>query len=162
MDRNFAATLGGISFLWHGSCFIMANGRGLRPYFGKRMGIMKAVRFWVSAVLLILATMMISGPVWGEEYKIAVVKEEGFSSQEFARVVNYMAKRGVAVTIVEAPTYEDVAAMVAAGKADAMFTGPGIPGSMFVIHRLKVKESFAGFRAEGSKFAAKTSTVVNR
>ena len=57
-------------------------------------------------------------------------------------------KTGIKVSLVEVPTYQAVAKMVASGEVDAVFNGPGIPGSMMVIHDLKLQRFFANFKGE--------------
>jgi len=112
---------------------------------------MKMSRFYAFCFVAVFSVVLISGAALAEDYKIAVVQKESMDAQSFAALVDHLAKRGVAVTLVDAPTYREVPGMLSAGKIDAMFSGTGIAGSMITIHRLKVKQMFAGYRPANEK-----------
>jgi ABC-type phosphate/phosphonate transport system substrate-binding protein len=86
-----------------------------------------------------------------EEFKIAVLQDDRFSVQNYQPLVEHLAKAGIRVSLVEAPTYQSIAKMLASGEVDAMFNGPGIPGSMITIYHLKQNRLFSSFKQEGSK-----------
>jgi hypothetical protein len=61
-----------------------------------------------------------------------------------------LVKSGVSVSLVEVPTYDRVTKLFSEGQVDAVFSGSGIPGSMFTIHRLKLKQTLTGFKPKES------------
>lgn len=102
------------------------------------------------SIVYFLAIFFVAGFVPGisyaEEFKIAVVRDDHVSAQQYEPLVAYIARTGDKVSLVEAPNPEAVAKMLAAGEVDAMFSGSGIPGSMMVIHSLKQQRFFANFK----------------
>jgi ABC-type phosphate/phosphonate transport system substrate-binding protein len=97
--------------------------------------------------LVVFVIGIMPGILKAEEFKIAILQDDRFSAQKYEPLVAHLAKTGTKITLVEAITYDAVSKMVASGKVDAMFTGPGIPGSMMVIHDLKLQRFFANFKA---------------
>lgn len=101
---------------------------------------------------IVLFTLgIIPGMVQAEEFKIAVLQSGKNNAQAYRPVAEHLAKNGVSVTLVDVPTYDAVTKMFSEGRVDAIFSGPGIPGSMFTIHRLKLKQSLTGFKPKESK-----------
>ncbi len=92
-----------------------------------------------------------AGMLQAAEFRIAVVQGDNGYVQAYEPLVAHLAKMGVAVTLVTAPTHQAVATLFASGKVDAMFSGSGIPGSMIVIDRLKGKWFSAGFKGRDSR-----------
>jgi hypothetical protein len=96
--------------------------------------------------LVVFVIGIMPGLLKAEEFKIAILQDDRFSAQKYEPLVAHLAKTGIKVSLVEAVSYEVVAKMVASGQVDGMFTGPGIPGSMMVIHDLKMQRFFANFK----------------
>jgi ABC-type phosphate/phosphonate transport system substrate-binding protein len=91
------------------------------------------------------------GILKAEEFKIAIMPDGKSSVRAYDPLVAHLAKMGIAVTLVKAPTYEAVARMFSSGEVDAIFNGPGIPGSMMVIDELRERWFSAGFKAGEAK-----------
>jgi ABC-type phosphate/phosphonate transport system substrate-binding protein len=96
--------------------------------------------------LVVFVIGIMPGLLQAEEFRIAILQDDQISAQKYEPVVAHLAKAGIKVSLVEAATYQDVAKMVASGDVDAMFSGPGIPGSMMVIHDLRLQRFFANFK----------------
>lgn len=111
---------------------------------------MKLSRMAVFCVIVVLSLGVMPGVIKAEEFKIAVLQSHKVSPQTYEPLEEHLAKIGVMVRMVEVPTYEMATKMFSAGEVDAMFSGSGIPGSMFVIHRLKLRQAFKGFKPKES------------
>ncbi|MBE0557180.1 MAG: hypothetical protein IH628_08100 [Proteobacteria bacterium] len=107
---------------------------------------MRFSRSIVCFLVVVFVMGIMPGILKAEEFKIAILQEDQFSAQKYEPLVAHLAKIGIKVSLVEAPTYQDAARMIATGEVDAMFNGPGIPGSMMVIHDLKLQRFFANFK----------------
>ncbi len=112
---------------------------------------MRLSRSFVCCLLVIFAVGIIPGIANAEEYKIAILQEGQSSAQKYEPIVAHLAQAGITATLIEVPTYQTAARMVASGEVDAMFTGPGIPGSMMVIHDLKLQRFFANFKGADAR-----------
>lgn len=111
---------------------------------------MKLSRIFVFFVVVFSLGAM-PGVIKAEEFRIAVLQTGKDNAQAYQALAEHLVKRGVAVRMVEVPTYESVTKMFSAGQVDAMFSGSGIPGSMFVIHQLKLKRALMGFAPKESR-----------
>jgi ABC-type metal ion transport system substrate-binding protein len=105
----------------------------------------------VFCVIAVLALGVMPGVSKAEKFKIAVLQVNKDNSRAYEPLVEHLAKSGISVTLVEVPTYDEVTKMLSEGQVDAMFFGTGIPGSMFVIYQLKLKQSLMGFKPKESR-----------
>ncbi|MDA8124010.1 MAG: hypothetical protein M0009_02310 [Deltaproteobacteria bacterium] len=112
---------------------------------------MKLSRIFVFGFIVVLALGVVPGVVGAEEFKIAVVQIDQDDPQAYQPLAKHLARRGVAVKLVEVQTYEMATKMFTEGQVDAMFSGSGIPGSMFVIHRLKLKQALTGYKPKATR-----------
>ena len=112
---------------------------------------MRLSRIIVFCFVVVFASGIVPGILNAEEYKIAIVQDDRGSVGAYEHLISHLAKMGVAVTLVKAPNYQAVAKMFSSGEVDAIFNGPGIPGSMMVIDGLREKWFSAGFKAGDSK-----------
>lgn len=108
---------------------------------------MKLSRIMVVCFVIVFALGAMPGILKAEEFRIAIVQSDKGSVQAYEPLVAHLAKMGIAVTLVKAPTYQAVAKMFSSGEVDAIFNGPGIPGSMMVIDGLRERWFSAGFTA---------------
>lgn len=111
---------------------------------------MKLSRIVVFCFVAVFAWGIMPGMLKAEEFRIAILQDDKDSVQAYAPLVAHLAKTGVAITLVKAPTYQAVATMLSSGEVDGMFAGSGIPGSMITIDHLKVKWFSAGLKARDS------------
>jgi ABC-type phosphate/phosphonate transport system substrate-binding protein len=113
---------------------------------------MRLSRGIVCGLVVVFAVGIMPGILKAEEFKIAVLKNDRISAQKYEPLIAHIAKTGITVSLVEAPTYRDVAKLLSSGEVDAMFNGPGIAGSMIVIHRLKQQRVFvANFKKDNTR-----------
>jgi hypothetical protein len=113
--------------------------------------VMKFSRTIVFCFAVVFALGIMPGILKAEEFKIAIMQDGNGSVQAYEPLVAHLAKMGIAVTLVKAPTYQAVARMFASGEVDAIFNGPGIPGSMMVIDGLRERWFSAGFKARDTR-----------
>jgi len=112
---------------------------------------MRVARSVVCCLVVVFALGIAPGIVKAEEFRIAILQEDQLSARKYELVVGHLAKTGIRVSLVEVPSYEAAAKMVAAGTVDAMFTGPGISGSMITLHELKQQRFFASFKKDDAR-----------
>ncbi len=112
---------------------------------------MKLSRIFVFCFIVVLALGVMPGVVGAEEFKIAVLQINQDDPQAYEPLAKHLARRGVAVKLVEVQTYEMATKMFTEGQVDAVFSGSGIPGSMFVIHRLKLKQTLTGYKPKETR-----------
>jgi len=112
---------------------------------------MRVSRIIVFCFAVVFASGIVPGILNAEEYRIAIVQDGNDSVGAYEHLVSHLAKMGVTVTLVKAPTYQTVARMFSSGEVDAIFNGPGIPGSMMVIDGLREKWFSAGFKSGDSR-----------
>ncbi len=124
---------------------------------------MRLSRSIVCCLVVIFAVGIMPGLLNAEEFKIAILQEDQSSAQKYEPVVKHLAQSGITVNLIAAPTYKAAARMVSSGEVDAMFTGPGIPGSMMVIHDLKLQRFFANFKGVDARVqhVLSTQTRIN-
>ena len=124
---------------------------------------MRLSRSVVCCLVVVLTLGIMPGILKAEEFKIAILQDDQSSVQKYEPLVAHLAKTGIKVSLVEAPTYQAVAKMVASGEVDAVFNGPGIPGSMMVIHDLKLQRFFANFKGSEARvqYVAPSQSRIN-
>jgi hypothetical protein len=109
---------------------------------------MRLSRCILCCLVLVFALGNIPGTLKAEEFKIAVLQDDQFSAEQYEPLVEHLARTGISVRLVGVPTYEAAAGMIASGTVDAMFNGPGIPGSMIVICNLRQNRLFSHYQKE--------------
>lgn len=107
------------------------------------MGLFRGI---VCCLVVVLVAGMMPRSLKAEEFRIAVLRNGPSPARQYEPLVRHLAKAGISVDLFEAPSYQAVSRMMSAGAVDAMFDGPGIPGSMMVIHQLKQNRFFANFK----------------
>ena len=112
---------------------------------------MKLSRIFVFCFIVVFALGVMPGVIEAEEFKIAVLQINQDNLQTYQPLAEHLARRGVAVRLVQVPSYEAVTKMFTARQVDAMFSGSGIPGSMFIIHKLKLKRALTGFKPKETR-----------
>lgn len=112
---------------------------------------MKLSRMLVLCFVVALSFGVMPFVVGAEEFKIAVLHNDQDPPQAYQPLAEHLARRGISVKLIEAPTYDTMTKMLSEGQVDAMFSGPGIPGSMFVIYQLRLKQTLAGLRPQESR-----------
>lgn len=111
---------------------------------------MKRLKMFVMVLCVLVAVGLIPAAVEAEEYRIAFLQTDGDDAQMYRQLVEHLKRTGVSVKLVEAPTYAELRRKLTAGEVDALLSGPGIPGAMYVIHRLRIRDSQAGFKLQDS------------
>lgn len=107
---------------------------------------MRLSRGIVCCLVIVLVVGIMPGILKADPFKIAVLQNDQCSVQQYEPLVAHLAKVGITVSLIEAPNYQSLVRMMSAGEVDAMFNGPGIPGSMMVIHQLKQQRFFTSFK----------------
>lgn len=67
-----------------------------------------------------------------DQFKIAIMQDQKDAAQKFKPLVDYLKKRGIDVSFVGTPNYTVAANLFSDGKADAMFSGSGVAGTMII------------------------------
>jgi len=67
-----------------------------------------------------------------DQFKIAIMQDQKDAAQKFKPLVDYLKNKGIDVSFVGTPNYTGAANMFADGKADAMFSGSGVAGTMII------------------------------
>ena len=67
-----------------------------------------------------------------ENLKIAIMQDQEGSAKKYAPLVSYFETRGIKVSFINTQSYSEAALMFAQAKADAMFSGSGIAGTMIM------------------------------
>ena len=85
-------------------------------------------------VLLVVPVLLLLGvlPVAAETFRIAIMQAQKGAAEKFAPLEQYLNKRGVEVELVPTADYTQAAHMFAEGKADGMFSGSGVAGTMII------------------------------
>jgi hypothetical protein len=112
---------------------------------------MNSSKIFFFCFMVVFSLGVLPGVIKAEEFKIAVLQINKDNIQEYQSLAGHLVRRGIAVRMVEVPTYETVTKMFSAGQVDAVFSGSGIPGSMFIIHQLKLKRAITGFKPKESR-----------
>jgi len=73
-------------------------------------------------------------PAGAETFRIAIMQAEKGAADHFAPLAQYLDKQGIQVELVPTKSYTDAALMFAEGKADGMFSGSGVAGTMIIKH----------------------------
>jgi ABC-type phosphate/phosphonate transport system substrate-binding protein len=66
------------------------------------------------------------------EFKIAIMQDKKGEAKKYKPLLDYLKQNGVDASLVATRNYTHAAKMFAAGKADAMFSGSGVAGSMII------------------------------
>ncbi len=86
-----------------------------------------------TAILTVLMALSLTvGDALAADFKIAIMQDKAGAARKFKPLLNYLAQKGVKAEFSAAKDYSAAAAMFAAGKVDAMFSGSGIAGSMII------------------------------
>ena len=67
-----------------------------------------------------------------ENLKIGIMQDQEGSVKKYAPLVSYFETRGIKVSFINTQSYSEAALMFAQAKADAMFSGSGIAGTMIM------------------------------
>lgn len=111
---------------------------------------MKRLKMFVMVLCVLVTVGLIPAAVGAEEYRIAFLQTNGDDAQTYRHLEEHMKRTGVSVKLVEVSTYDELKRKLSAGEVDALLSGPGILGAMYVIHRLRIRDSQAGFKAQDS------------
>ncbi len=65
-------------------------------------------------------------------FNIAIMQDKPGVTKKFRPLVHYLRSKEITVRFVNTPTYESAAKMFSDGRADAMFSGSGVAGSMII------------------------------
>ena len=93
---------------------------------------MKVIKIIAVFCFIALAVTLFAGLVQAEQFKIAIMQDKKGSAAKYKPLVAYMKNKGIDVEFVGTPSYPAAAKMFSAGKADAMFSGSGVAGSMII------------------------------
>ena len=83
--------------------------------------------FYVAVIGLSLPGIAIA-----EQFRIAIMQDQSGSAQNFKPLLAYLATKGIDASFVSAKDYPSAADMFSNGAVDAMFSGSGVAGSMFI------------------------------
>jgi ABC-type phosphate/phosphonate transport system substrate-binding protein len=72
-----------------------------------------------------------------EQLRITITQDQKNAAQKYKPLLDYLSKKGITLSYVEAKDYPDAAVLFAEGAVDAMFCGSGIAGA-FMISELAV------------------------
>ena len=111
---------------------------------------MRLSRIAIWCLIVLFAWGTAPGVLKAEEYRIAVPPDNNSSVEAYEPLVEYLADKGIAVTLVQASTYQAVVGMLLSKEVDAIFPGPGIPGAMIVVDHLRGKWFSAGYKTGDS------------
>jgi ABC-type phosphate/phosphonate transport system substrate-binding protein len=92
---------------------------------------MKAARL-ICIFSLLCAFIAVSHSVEADQLKIVITQDQSGAAQNYRPLAEYLRNKGLEVSFVGAPNYSAAATMFASGEADAMFSGSGIAGVMFL------------------------------
>jgi ABC-type phosphate/phosphonate transport system substrate-binding protein len=66
------------------------------------------------------------------EFRIAIMQDQTGAAQKYRPLIDYLGKKGIQVSLVAAKDYTAAASLFASGGVDAMFSGSGIAGTLFI------------------------------
>ena len=93
---------------------------------------MKSHRLGITLLLSILMLAIFPQLSVAAPIKIIVMQDKAGDVDEYAPLVEYLKGHGVEAELVSASDYNMAAAMFASGKADAMFSGSGVAGTLII------------------------------
>jgi ABC-type phosphate/phosphonate transport system substrate-binding protein len=85
----------------------------------------------------VVLTALLPGRSWAEQLRITITQDQKNAAQKYKPLLDYLAKKGITPSYVEAKDYPDAAVLFAEGAVDAMFCGSGVAGA-FMISELAV------------------------
>ncbi len=83
-------------------------------------------------LFFILSITVLCSLATADQFKIAIMQDQKDAAQKFKPLVDYLKNKGIDVSFVGTPNYTTAANMFADGKADAMFSGSGVAGTMII------------------------------
>ncbi len=93
---------------------------------------MKVKRLFSIILLAAITICFTFGLSQAEKLKIAIMQDKKGAAAKYKPLVPYLKAKGINVSFVGTPSYTAAAKMFADGKADAMFSGSGVAGSMII------------------------------
>ncbi|GAB6082047.1 hypothetical protein JCM30471_09610 [Desulfuromonas carbonis] len=99
------------------------------------MKLSRCSKFVHAGIILVAAIAVLALgalPAAAETFRIAIMQAQKGAAEKFAPLEQYLAKRGVEVELVPTTGYTQAAHMFAEGKADGMFSGSGVAGTMII------------------------------
>lgn len=83
---------------------------------------------------MILAGVLVltSTPAAAENFRIAIMQDQKGVAEHYQPLAQYLAKHQVDITLVPTQSYTGAANLFAEGKADGMFSGSGVAGTMII------------------------------
>ena len=89
-------------------------------------------KFFIFLCLIVISATVPCSHVNAEQFKIAIMQDNKDEAQKYRPLVEYLKKKGIDAALVGTSSYTAAANMFADGKADAMFSGSGVAGSMMI------------------------------
>lgn len=88
----------------------------------------------IGLILGVIAVLCMLGSsvAWADTFRIALTQAKSGAAKKYRPLEAYLKGKGIDVQFVAAKDYPDAARMFAAGKADAMFCGSGVAGTMII------------------------------
>lgn len=111
---------------------------------------MKRLKMFVMVLCVLVAIGLMPAVIGAEEYRVVFLQSNGTDAPTYRQLAEHMKKTGVSVKLMEVPSFAELKRRLSAGEVDALLSGPGIPGAMYVIHRLRIRDSQAGFKPQDS------------
>ena len=99
----------------------------------------KALRRIITNLFLfgVVLTALLPGSSGAEQLRITITQDQKDAAHKYKPLLDYLAKKGINPSYVEAKDYADAAVLFAEGAVDAMFCGSGVAGA-FMISELAV------------------------
>lgn len=99
----------------------------------------KALRRIITNLFLfgVVLTALLPGSSGAEQLRITITQDQKDAARKYKPLLDYLAKKGITTSYVEAKDYADAAVLFAEGAVDAMFSGSGVAGA-FMISELAV------------------------
>jgi ABC-type phosphate/phosphonate transport system substrate-binding protein len=76
--------------------------------------------------------LLLPGIASAEQFRIAIMQDQGGVAQKYKPLLDYLATKGIEASFVSAKDYPSAAGLFSNGEVDAMFSGSGIAGAMFI------------------------------
>jgi len=93
---------------------------------------MNTKKLLIILLMFVLTMSFTLGLAQAEKLKIAIMQDKKGAAAKYKPLVPYFKQKGIDVSFVGTPDYTTAAKMFADGKADAMFSGSGVAGSMII------------------------------
>ncbi|HAK60420.1 MAG TPA: hypothetical protein DCO77_08570 [Nitrospiraceae bacterium] len=88
--------------------------------------------FTLGVVVAALAFGLFPSLSEASEFRIVIMQDKKGAAKKYRPLVPYFNKKGIDIAFVGASSYTVAAKMFASGKADAMFSGSGVAGTMII------------------------------